>query len=119
MTRKNRLQARKDKHEELLKREAATKARLEKKKAKKEGKPAKKRKIPKGLVRGASRDPAKYEEAVLVVKARRKAARTAPKKMDLGAGPTGTEKRLGEQKARGKEARAALVAGRRQMDTTR
>ena len=40
-------------------------------------------------------------------------------KMDLGAGPTGTEKRLGEQKARGKEARAALVAGRRQMDTTR
>lgn len=138
MSKKNRLGLRKEKHAQLLERERKEKEKREKKKAKKEGKEPKKRapasrlaapprrcvvvrrrKIPKGLVRGASRNPEKIAEARLIMKARAKEARKAPKKMDLGDGPTGTARRRTEQKKSSKAARQALVDERRQMDTAR
>ena len=83
MSKKNTLAARREAHERLLERERQQKAKKEAKRLKFQARAPKKRSIPKGLVRGSSRNPEQYEEARRIVKLRKKAARTAPKKMDL------------------------------------
>ena len=48
---------------------------------------------------------------------RERKARDAPKKMDLGDGPTGTARRAADTKSRAKDARRSVVDQRRKMDT--
>lgn len=115
MSKKNRLSRRKDNHEEAVRRETELKAKQEKKRLRRAANPPKKRKIPKNLVRGASRHPEKYEEAKAIMRERK--ARDAPKKMDLGDGPTGTARRAADTKSRAKDARRSVVDQRRKMDT--
>ena len=114
MSKKNRLAARREAHERLLERERQQKAKKEAKRLKFQARAPKKRSIPKGLVRGSSRNPEQYEEARRIVKLRKKAARTAPKKMDLEK--SGTEKRRAAATEGRKSARQKVIDKRRSME---
>mmetsp|Transcript_11849 Transcript_11849/g.31100 ORF Transcript_11849/g.31100 Transcript_11849/m.31100 type:complete len:117 (-) Transcript_11849:12-362(-) len=111
MSKKNALAARREAHERLLERERQQKAKKEAKRLKFQARAPKKRSIPKGLVRGSSRNPEQYEEARRIVKLRKKAARTAPKKMDLEK--SGTEKRRAAATEGRKSARQKVIDKRR------
>ena len=99
MSKKNKLAARREAHERLLERERQQKAKKEAKRLKFQAR-APKTIYPEGPRPRQSRNPEQYEEARRIVKLRKKAARTAPKKMDLEK--SGTEKR-----------RAAATEGRK------
>ena len=114
MSKKNKLAARREAHERLLERERQQKAKKEAKRLKFQARAPKKRSIPKGLVRGSSRNPEQYEEARRIVKLRKKAARTAPKKMDLEK--SGTEKRRAAATEGRKSARQKIIDKRRSME---
>lgn len=79
------------------------------------------RSIPKNLVRGASKDPKLYDEALKVVKLREKEAklknkkRKAPKAMDIDAG-AGTRLRAAEQRKHAHKAREDIFKKHRAMD---
>ena len=120
MTRKNSLSKQKADYMSVLKREVAIKAKQVHKKKTLKKRP---RLIPKNLVRGASREPGRYEEALRLVKLKAKEEklknkkRTAPKAMDID-GSAATRQRAEEQRKRGKQARADLINSRRAMDTS-
>mmetsp|Transcript_65 Transcript_65/g.217 ORF Transcript_65/g.217 Transcript_65/m.217 type:complete len:115 (+) Transcript_65:285-629(+) len=113
MSKKNRLSARKETHKKDIEREKAMKAKQEAKAAKRAAAPPKPaRKLPKNLVRGASRNPELFQEAKRIVRAKKKAARAAPKKMDLDS----TTRRREAATSSRKDARRALVDKRRAME---
>ena len=114
MAKKNKVAARREAHERLLERERQQKAKKEAKRLKFQARAPKKRSIPKGLVRGSSRNPEQYEEARRIVKLRKKAARTAPKKMDLEK--SGTEKRRAAATEGRKSARQKVIDKRQSME---
>lgn len=114
MSKKNCVKARKEAHARLVEREKEQKAKKEKKRMKFAAQPPKVRAIPKGLVRGSTRRPEQYEEARLIMKMRKKTARTAPKKMELEA--TGTSKRRAAATAGRKSARQEVIDKRRSME---
>ena len=106
----------------VLKREVAIKAKQVHKKKTLKKRP---RLIPKNLVRGASREPGRYEEALRLVKLKAKEEklknkkRTAPKAMDIDIdGSAATRRRAEDQRRRGTQARADLINSRRAMDTS-
>lgn len=103
----------------LLKREADIKAKTAKKLARKQHKivmlKKPKRKIPKNLVRGASKDPSIFQAALEIMRQRkkeRKAQRKGPKHMEID----GTKQRAEASRSRAKLARKVLVDKRRAME---
>lgn len=92
----------------LLKREAELKAKKKKKKP-----IEKKRKIPKNLVRGASKDPGIYAQALEIVRKRekKKKSRKPPKAIETKF--DSTQVRATQSRSRAKAARQALVDKKR------
>uniref|UniRef100_A0A6S8EX94 Uncharacterized protein n=1 Tax=Aureoumbra lagunensis TaxID=44058 RepID=A0A6S8EX94_9STRA len=117
MTKKNSLKRSKEQHGIILKREAVLKAKQAKKKKKLERKLVKKRKIPKNLVRGASKEPGKFEVALETVRERKRAERKrrGPKKMEIDLPEAGRRRRVEVQKTIGKAKRASLIEARRNL----
>ena len=114
MSKKNYVNARKEAHARLVEREKAQKAKQEKKWMKFAAQPPKVRAIPKGLVRGSTRNPEQYEEARRIMKLRKKTARSAPKKIELEA--SGTSKRRAAATSGRKSARQEVIGKRRSME---
>lgn len=96
MAKKNRLSKMQAQHAFLLKREEEQKVKKKRK--------VKPRLIPKNLVRGASKDPSLFQEALKKMKKKR----NPPKKMEIDR-----EKRVVATQQRGKAARHALIEKRR------
>lgn len=114
MTKKNSLKKQKDQHALLLQRERELKEKAAKKLAGRKRSQQKKRKIPKNLVRGASKDPTIYTAAIEKMRAKTKKKKRAAPKAAMHMEIDGTRQRSAQTQHRAKEARRMLIERRRE-----